>query len=129
MGILDSTKLHMKFNGRIGQLYITNGKLMWAEGKGLAKKYPIAGATAEFEAGDAPAMQTTVGRVAAGLVIAGPVGAIVGGVWKKDQSKSYINVVLADGKMLICDVPSSKATAAREFVQRINEASAAYAAL
>lgn len=117
----------MKFNGRIGQLYITNGKVMWAEGKGFAKKYPIAGAVAEFEAGDAPAMQTTVGRVAAGLVVAGPVGAIVGGIWKKDQSKSYINITLADGKMIIADVPSSKATAAREFVARINEASEAYA--
>lgn len=99
---------------------------MWNDGKSLPKKYPIAGCSAEFEAGDAPAMQTTVGRVAAGLVIAGPVGAIVGGIWKKDQSKSYINVTLADGRMLIADVPSSKATAAREFVARINEASVAY---
>lgn len=124
--MFEQAKLHMKFNGRIGQLYITNGKLMWNDGK-LVKKYPIAGCEAEFEAGDAPAMQTTIGRVAAGLVIAGPVGAIVGGVWKKDQSKSYINVTLADGRMLIADVPSSKATAAREFVSRINEASLAYA--
>lgn len=124
--MFEKAKLHIKFNGRIGQLYITNGKLMWNDGK-LVKKYPIAGCKAEFEAGDAPAMQTTLGRVAAGLVIAGPVGAIVGGVWKKDQSKSYINVTLADGRMLIADVPSSKATAAREFVSRINEASQAYA--
>lgn len=125
MGMFDSTKLHMKFNGRLGQLYITNGKLMWNDGKWV-KKYPIAGCEAVFEPGDAPAMATTAGRVAAGLVIAGPLGAIVGGVWKKDQSKSYINVTLADGKMLIADVPSSKATAAREFVSRINEASKAY---
>lgn len=127
MGFLDKTKLHMRYNGRIGQLYISNGKLMYTDGKKV-KRFPIAGCVAEFEPGDAPAMQTTVGRVAAGLVIAGPVGAIVGGVWKKDQSKSYINVVLENGHMLIVDVPSSKATAAREFVARINEASEAYAA-
>ena len=98
---------------------------MWNDGK-FPKKYPIAGCVAEFEAGDAPAMTTTAGRVAAGLVIAGPVGAIVGGIWKKDQSKSYINVTLADGNMIIADVPSSKSTSAREFVKKINEASEAY---
>lgn len=128
MGMLDKAKTHVKYNGRIGQLYITNGKLMWNDGK-LVKKFPLVGASAEFEMGDAPTSRTTVTRVAAGLVIAGPVGAIVGGMFKKDESKSYINVTLADGKMLICDVASSKATAAREFAARINEAAEVYASL
>ena len=117
---------HIKFNGRLGQLYITNGKIMWVEGATI-KKFPIAGVVAEYEGGDTPVLKTTATRVAAGLIIAGPVGAIVGGMFKKDISRCYISVAMPSGESFIADVPASKASMARKFVNRINEAGVAYA--
>ena len=124
MGIKDLQK-HIKFNAHAGQFYIINGKLQYNDHK-TVKKYPVAGATAEFESADVATSRPTLTRIAAGALIAGPVGAIVGGMFQKDTAKCYIVVTLADGKVLIGDMPAGKSHDARMFVQAVNDAGVAY---
>lgn len=125
MGIKETiakAKLAARFNGSLDGLALTNDKIRYN-----LKTYPVAGAVAEIDTVDAPAPQATIGRIAAGAVIAGPVGAIVGGMLKKDRSKGYITITLEDGKVIVSDFPSVKLSVARNLVSLINEASAHFA--
>ena len=117
MGIREAAK----FNGSVGNIALTNKKIRY-----LFKSFPVAGAQAELDVVDAPAPQATLGRIAAGAVIAGPVGAIVGGLLKKDRSKGFVAITLADGKMLLGEFPSARVSDARKLIALINEASAFY---
>ena len=91
------------------------------EGKFKQIRIPVAGAVAEYEAGSSSAGRTTLTRVAAGAIIAGPAGAIVGGLFKKDTSRGYITVTFPDGSVVIADGPLRDEPKMRQFAQRVNE--------
>lgn len=117
-------KFHRQFDMMLGDVGLVSGSVL-ANGK----RFPVAGVHAEFEPGDGPSSRTTMTRVAAGAVIAGPVGAIIGGIWKKDTSKVYVVLNLPDESLVIADVPASKGADARRFVNQVNTASKAYGEL
>jgi hypothetical protein len=120
---LNEVKIKAKFNGSLGNMALTADKVRYA-----FKSFPVAGAVAELDTVDAPAPQATLGRIAAGAVIAGPVGAIIGGMLKKDRSKGYISVTLSDGNIFLAEFPAARVSDARRFVALINEASEFYLA-
>lgn len=74
--------------------------------------------TATMETG-ANLRRITATRVAAGAILAGPVGALVGALAQKDQSKVYIALEVPGDSHLI-EMDARDETAARNFVRRIN---------
>lgn len=86
---------------------------------------PVAGASAEFDKG-AENSGATLTRVAAGAIIAGPVGAIVGGLFKKQKGKVYVYVTFADGQLAIIDGPVKDESKLREFAASVNQAAEMY---
>lgn len=91
----------------------------------LGVKRRVAGATAEFERGSTH-NSATLTRVAAGALLAGPAGAIVGGLFKKDKSRVYVLVTFPDGESAIVDGPVSDERELRAYTQVINRAGAHY---
>ena len=93
--------------------------------KGQFKKIkkPITGAVAEFESGADVGGRTTLTRVAAGAIIAGPVGAVVGGLFKKDRNRAYVTVTFPDGDVVVIDGPAKDERKLREFAAKTNAAS------
>lgn len=87
---------------------------------------PIGGATAVVESGDVQS-RSTLTRVAAGALLAGPIGAIVGGMFKKDPSRVYVVVTLADGRCVVADAPKKEVAKAAAFASKVNAAAAHYA--
>ena len=85
----------------------------------MSIKRPIAGATAEFEHGS-DRKRPTLTRIGAGALLAGPVGAIAGGMFKKDKTKNYITVVFSDGATVIIDGPAKDEKKMREWVAAFN---------
>ncbi len=100
------------------------GKNLQIEGR----NYPVAGATAHFESGAAARQRMTATRVGAGLLIAGPIGAIIGGMAKKDESKMFIIIELADGNALSVEARAKDEGKIRKFVDAVNQASAHWSA-
>src|SRR5690606_12426693 len=86
-------------------------------------RFPVAGAHVIVDHGANIGSRISGTRVAAGAVLLGPVGAILGGMAKKDRSKIYIVATLADGTVVSSDAPASYETVAREFAQAANRAS------
>lgn len=80
---------------------------------------PLAGAEATYETGNDKS-RPTLTRIGAGAIIAGPAGAVVGALFKKDTGKNYVTVVFADGDTVIIEGPQSDAMKMREFAARIN---------
>lgn len=121
---------HKESQSAVGGYYgvhsVSNGEYSYLpEGRFKKVRKPIAGAIAEFESG-ASNQKTTAGRVVAGAVIAGPVGAVVGGLLKKDKTKCYVTVTFADGDVAIIDGPVKDERRLREFAVKINAASRHY---
>lgn len=85
----------------------------------------VAGAVAEFESG-AQQSATTLTRVAAGAIIAGPIGAVVGGMFKKDRSRGYVSVTFPEGDVAVIDGPLKDEKKLREFARVITAAGAHY---
>lgn len=83
----------------------------------------LSGATATFETG-ADRSRPTLTRIGAGAIIAGPVGAVVGGLFKKDTSKGYVTVVFADGDTAILEGPSKDEPKMRQFAADVNRLAA-----
>lgn len=86
----------------------------------------VAGATAEYESG-ADQRRTTLTRVAGGAIIAGPAGAIVGGMFKKNESRGYVTVTFPDGDVAVIDGPIKDEKKLREFAIIVNRAGRHYA--
>lgn len=86
---------------------------------GLGVKRPIAGARAEFESGSDRTRPTLV-RIGAGALLAGPVGAIAGGMFKKDRTKAYVTITFEDGATVIIDGPAKDEKKMREFTAQVN---------
>jgi len=98
-----------------------DGNYRWMpEGSLKQQVRPLSGASAEYEPGSATAGRTTLTRVAAGAVIAGPVGAIVGGMFKKDTARGYVSVTFPDGSVVVVDGPLQDESKMRRFVQVVN---------
>lgn len=91
------------------------------KGKFKSVKKPIAGAVAEFDPGVSSSSATAT-RVIAGALIAGPVGAVVGGLFQKQKGRCYVYVTFADDAVAIVDGPIGDASKLREFTLKINEA-------
>lgn len=106
--------------GFYGKYRLTQGELVWDFGR---TRRPLAGATAEFESG-AASKSPTLGRVAAGAILAGPAGAIVGGLFQKDRSRVYVTVRFATGEAVVIDGPVRDESALRGFAAKINAAAA-----
>ncbi|NJI60930.1 hypothetical protein HCX50_15985 [Microbacterium oxydans] len=68
--------------------------------KGGGKSVSLQGAEAEATQG-APSQRSTLTRMGAGALIAGPVGFVVGAVARKDTSKCYVTVELPQGVVVI----------------------------
>lgn len=111
-----------EIGGFYGQFALRSGNLEWAFRQ---ERRPVAGATAVFETG-AAAKSPTLTRVAAGAILAGPAGAIVGGLFQKDKTKAYITVTFADESVVIIDGPASDEAKMRAFADKINAASKHY---
>lgn len=110
------------FRAHYGTHSVDNGIYDYLpDGKFKKIKKPVAGATAEFDKGSDKS-SATVGRVAAGAIIAGPVGAIVGGMFKKQKGRVYVYVTFPDGDMIILDGPVKDETRLRQFAATVNRA-------
>lgn len=92
------------------------------EGKIKPIKKSVIGAHVEVESGADQSGRTTLTRVLGGAVIAGPVGAVVGGMFKKDETKVYATVTFADGEVAIIEAPAKDERELREFTERVNAA-------
>src|SRR5690606_11945758 len=75
-------------------------------------RFPVAGAHVIVDHGANIGSRISGTRVAAGAVLLGPVGAILGGMAKKDRSKIYIVATLSDGTVVSSDAPASCETVA-----------------
>lgn len=93
------------------------------EGKFKSVTKPIQGATAEFESG-ADRSRPTLTRIGAGAILAGPAGAIVGGLFKKDKSKNYVTVIFDDGDTAIVEGPARDERKMRQFAADVNRIAA-----
>lgn len=91
---------------------------------GFSTKRPIAGAVAEFESGS-DRSRPTLTRIGAGALLAGPVGAIAGGMFKKDRTKVYVTIVFPDQATAIIDGPAKDEKKLREFAAQVNRIAAA----
>lgn len=85
---------------------------------GLGVKRDIAGATAEFESG-ADRSRPTLTRIGAGALLAGPVGAVAGGLFKKEKSKGYVTITFPDGAYVIVDGPAKDEKKLRAFAKAV----------
>ena len=109
--------------GFYGQFRLAGGDLTWAFG---SEKRPIAGAVAEFEAGIGQ-KSPTLGRVAVGGILAGPAGAVVGGLFQKDKSRAYVTVLFPSGESVVIDGPAKDEAKLRAFTTKLNAAARHYA--
>lgn len=96
--------------------YLPSGKF-----KSVSK--PVKGASAEFESG-ADRSRPTLTRIGAGAILAGPAGAIVGSLIKKDVSKCYVTVIFEDGDTIIIEGPIKDETKMRQFAADVNRLAA-----
>lgn len=84
---------------------------------------PIAGASALFENG-ADTKRSTLTRIGAGAVLAGPLGAVGGALLRKNTSKCYVTVTFADGDSVIVEGPAKDEKQLREFAAGVNRLAA-----
>lgn len=95
----------------------------WQEpGKFGVHTVPVVGAEAEYEPGNVLNPRMRGRRVVAGAIIAGPVGAIIGGMLKKDPSRGYVTVIFADGQATSFDAPMQDEPKLKAFVAAVNAA-------
>ena len=80
----------------------------------------IAGAKATVEAGASARARMTATRVIGGAAILGPLGAILGGLAKKDESKVFLIVEMKDGTVYTEEVHGRKESEARKFAGMVN---------
>ena len=87
---------------------------------GVQKFKGLSGASATFESG-ADKSRPTLTRIGAGAIIAGPVGAIAGGLFKKNTSKCYVTIEFPDGEAVIVEGPAKDETKMRQFAADVNK--------
>lgn len=89
----------------------------------LATPKPIEGASATFDSG-ADRSRPTLTRIGAGAIVAGPVGAIAGGLFKKNTSKCYVTIEFPDGEAVIVEGPVKDEAKMRQFAADVNKIAA-----
>lgn len=82
-------------SGKFGGYSLRHGLL-----SGQGKTIRVDGATAEATQG-APSQRSTLTRMGAGALIAGPIGFVVGAVARKNTSKCYVTIEVPDGVVII----------------------------
>lgn len=97
---------------------ILDGSTIYCAGEAVA----LGRARAEILDADAARSRVTATRVVAGAVLAGPVGALIGGMAKKSTGRVYVVVTCDDGRILSGDAPSKAMGSASELVTKINMA-------
>ncbi len=135
MGIVQKFKasvkeynLHAAHRAALGTTGLFKGQVRYLVGNKRMKR-PAAGVVASIESGGDAGPKIKVGRVAAGAIIAGPVGAVVGGLLRKNVNRVYVTVTFPDGETVDEDVPVKEEREARAFVSSINAAGRHYASL
>lgn len=102
---------------------VDKGQFSYPNGTFKGGSKPITGASAEFESG-ADRSRPTLTRIGAGAILAGPAGAIVGGLFKKDTSKCYVTILFPDGDTVIIEGPSKDEGKMRQFAADVNRIAA-----
>ena len=97
---------------------VLDGNTIYCQGQAV----PLGRARAELVDGDAARSRMTATRIAAGAVIAGPVGALIGGLAKKQTGRIYVLVTTDDGRVLSGDGPGKETGKAASFVAKVNAA-------
>lgn len=130
MGLKDAFNAQME-RARTSAVYgvhrLSGGEYTYLpKGKFKNIRKPVAGAVAEHESGADVGGRTTLTRIAAGAIIAGPVGAIVGGMFKKDRNRFYVTITFPDGDVAVIDGPAKDESRLREFTAKVNAAAKAH---
>lgn len=84
--------------------------------------YPLKDARAFVDHGANISARMTATRVVAGGVLLGPLGAVLGGMAKKDRAKVYLVVEFPNEEALLIETKAKHEKDAREFATRINSA-------
>lgn len=84
--------------------------------------WDIKGANAYIENGANIGSRITATRVAAGLVLAGPIGGIIGGMAKKDRNKIYVLIETTNNEVVSIEAKAKDETKARAFINKVNAA-------
>lgn len=100
--------------------FILSGGLLGYTDEGTRKTKDLGGATASFESG-ADRSRPTLTRIAAGTLLAGPIGAVGGALLKKNTSKCYVTVLFSDGDAIIIEGPTKDERKLREFAAKVNQ--------
>lgn len=82
------------------------------------KGFPYEGVKATLDDGSTGS-HISVDRVAAGAILLGPVGAVIGGLARKSAS-DYILFEFPDGKMMVAEVPKRKRAESVTFIRELN---------
>lgn len=85
-----------------------------------SERRSVSGAKATVEAGASARSRMTATRVIGGAAILGPLGAILGGLAKKDESKVFLIVEMRDGTVYTEEVRGRKEAEARKFAGMVN---------
>lgn len=121
-----TARVHTQFDTRFGGVAMASGKILYQGTDRKMHHVTVAGVTAEYEGATTVAPRTTLTRVVAGGVVAGPVGAIVGGLFKKDRDKAYVTLYFPNGDTFTLVGPAKQDAQAREFARRITAAGLHY---
>lgn len=108
-----------KFNGEFEGLKIKGDRLH----KGLGRSWPIAECAAVVDQGANISSRMTATRVVGGAVLLGPLGAILGGLAKKDRSKVFLAIDVP-GDAILIEVKGKHEGKARKFALQVNQAAA-----
>lgn len=98
--------------------YVRDGEISYVQSGRVAKK-ALAGAVAEYESG-ADQKRPTLTRIGAGAILAGPFGAVAGGMLRKNKTKGYVTILFQDGDTLIIEGPVKEEPAMRQFAADVN---------
>lgn len=102
-----------------GPLAFNGWKLVGSKLRGEGQEFDLKGARAEFEAGANAGTRITATRVVTGGVLFGPLGAVAGGLLRKNINKVYVVITFADGSNGLIEAPAKKETEARRFVNQL----------
>lgn len=123
-GAMAEAAKHSAYNGDLGGVHLLNGEVRWVNGGRLERK-SVEGAVASFDAGNA-STRIGAGRVIAGGVLFGPVGAVAGGLLRKQAGRVYVTIEWPDGGVVIAEGPVKDEGKAREFAARVSRAGRDY---
>ena len=90
---------------------------------GGTKFKTLKGARANFESGSDKS-RPTITRIGAGAIIAGPTGAVIGGLIKKNTTRCYVTTEFLDGEAAIVEGPAKDEAKMRQFAADVNRLAA-----